>query len=109
MTVYDIAVIGKGLIGSAAACHLAASFPDLKICVIGPDEPKIRKAHDGVFASHYDQGTHHTCAGSQPVVGASSARVYQTVSRSLKTRAAYSFIIESAACEPPIFPIASSR
>ena len=56
MTVYDIAVIGKGLIGSAAARHLAASFPDLKICVIGPDEPQNRKAHDGVFASHYDQG-----------------------------------------------------
>ncbi len=56
MTVYDIAVNGKGLIGSAAARHLAASFPDLKICVIGPDEPQNRKAHDGVFASHYDQG-----------------------------------------------------
>ena len=56
MTVYDIAVIGKGLIGSAAARHLAVSFHDLKVCVIGPDEPQIRKAHDGVFASHYDQG-----------------------------------------------------
>ena len=49
MTVYDIAVIGKGLIGSAAARHLAVSFHDLKVCVIGPDEPQIRKAHDGVF------------------------------------------------------------
>lgn len=56
MTIYDIAVVGKGLIGSAAARHLTASFPALKICVIGPDEPQNRKAHMGVFASHYDQG-----------------------------------------------------
>ncbi|MDE2859132.1 MAG: FAD-dependent oxidoreductase [Chloroflexota bacterium] len=56
MTMYDIAVIGKGLIGSAAARHLAGNFPELKICVIGPDEPENRKAHQGVFASHYDQG-----------------------------------------------------
>ena len=56
MAAYDIAVIGAGLIGSAAARHLAADFPDLKLCVIGPDEPNDRKAHDGVFSSHYDQG-----------------------------------------------------
>ncbi|MCY4018141.1 MAG: FAD-dependent oxidoreductase [Chloroflexi bacterium] len=56
MTIYDVAVIGKGLIGSAATRHLAGNFPELEICVIGPDEPEIRKAHDGVFASHYDQG-----------------------------------------------------
>ncbi len=56
MTIYDIAVIGKGLIGSAAARHLAAGFPELKVCIIGPDEPSDRKTHDGVFASHYDQG-----------------------------------------------------
>ena len=53
---YDIAIVGKGLIGSAALRHLALNFPDLDVCVIGPDEPKDRKRHDGVFASHYDQG-----------------------------------------------------
>ena len=53
---FDIAVIGKGLIGSAALRHLTANFPSLRVCVIGPDEPPDRKAHRGVFASHYDQG-----------------------------------------------------
>ena len=56
MANYDIVVIGAGLIGSAAARHLASSFPELSVVVIGPDEPKDRKSHDGVFASHYDQG-----------------------------------------------------
>ena len=53
---YDIAVIGKGLIGSAALRHLSVNFPNLRVCVIGPDEPPDRKTHRGVFASHYDQG-----------------------------------------------------
>ena len=52
----DIAVIGKGLIGSAALRHLSQEFPDLNVCAIGPDEPAERKTHQGVFASHYDQG-----------------------------------------------------
>lgn len=56
MAIYDLAVIGKGLIGSAALRHLALNFPDLNVCAIGPDEPRNRKSHDGVFASHYDQG-----------------------------------------------------
>lgn len=53
---YDIIVIGKGLIGSAAIRHLAKSYPDLKVAIIGPDEPPNKKSHTGVFASHYDQG-----------------------------------------------------
>lgn len=56
VAIYDLAVIGKGLIGSAALRHLAVNFPNLNVCVIGPDEPSDRKAHQGVFASHYDQG-----------------------------------------------------
>ncbi len=56
MTTYDIAVIGKGLIGAGAIRHLSLTQPDLNICIIGPDEPENRKTHDGVFASHYDQG-----------------------------------------------------
>ncbi|MEM0990434.1 MAG: FAD-binding oxidoreductase [Pseudomonadota bacterium] len=47
-------VIGRGLIGSAAARHLAEST-DGVVC-IGPDEPTDRAAHTGVFASHYDEG-----------------------------------------------------
>lgn len=53
---YDIMVIGKGLMGAAAIKHLALKFPDLSLAAIGPDEPENRKTHTGVFASHYDQG-----------------------------------------------------
>ncbi len=56
MATYDIAVIGNGLMGSAALRHLALSCPDMKVCGIGPAEPRDRKTHQGVFASHYDQG-----------------------------------------------------
>ncbi|MEM6940000.1 MAG: FAD-dependent oxidoreductase [Pseudomonadota bacterium] len=51
---YKIAVVGRGLIGSAAGRHLAESTDG--IVVIGPDEPEARAGHDGVFASHYDEG-----------------------------------------------------
>ncbi|MCE2471103.1 MAG: FAD-dependent oxidoreductase [Anaerolineae bacterium] len=56
MATYDIAVIGNGLLGSAALRHLTVSCPKLKVCGIGPAEPRDRKTHQGVFASHYDQG-----------------------------------------------------
>ncbi|MDF1855156.1 FAD-dependent oxidoreductase [Pseudooceanicola sp.] len=49
-----IAVIGRGLIGSAAARHLAKA--GVEVTLIGPDEPTDRAAHRGVFASHYDEG-----------------------------------------------------
>lgn len=53
---FDLAVIGKGLIGSAALRHLTLNCPELNVCVVGPDEPRNRKTHDGLFSSHYDQG-----------------------------------------------------
>ncbi|WP_193170130.1 NAD(P)/FAD-dependent oxidoreductase [Nisaea nitritireducens] len=49
-----IIVIGRGMIGSAAARHLT-SIND-GITLIGPGEPADYAAHDGVFASHYDEG-----------------------------------------------------
>lgn len=49
-----IAVVGGGLIGSAAARHLAdAGVPPT---VFAPDEPVDKRAHHGVFGSHYDEG-----------------------------------------------------
>ncbi|MEO1681492.1 MAG: FAD-dependent oxidoreductase [Pseudomonadota bacterium] len=51
---HEIAVVGRGLIGSAAARHLAEAA-DGVLC-IGPDEPESRAAHTGVFGSHYDEG-----------------------------------------------------
>jgi sarcosine oxidase len=49
-----IAVIGRGLIGSAAARHLAGQ--GVRVTLIGPDEPADKASHRGVFASHYDEG-----------------------------------------------------
>lgn len=48
-----IAVIGKGMIGAAAARHLALMGED--VLLIGPDEPQDYASHPGVFASHYDE------------------------------------------------------
>ncbi|MEM9032930.1 MAG: FAD-dependent oxidoreductase, partial [Pseudomonadota bacterium] len=51
---HRIVVVGRGLIGSAAARHLGESMEG--IACVGPDEPPDRAPHDGVFASHYDEG-----------------------------------------------------
>jgi sarcosine oxidase len=51
---FDVAVIGNGMIGSAATRYLSAA--GLKVAGIGPGEPEVWKNHQGVFASHYDQG-----------------------------------------------------
>lgn len=50
----EIAVIGRGLIGTAAARHLALAGREVGL--IGPDEPPAMSTHQGVFASHYDEG-----------------------------------------------------
>ncbi|MFN2106301.1 MAG: NAD(P)/FAD-dependent oxidoreductase [Candidatus Promineifilaceae bacterium] len=53
-SMFDCLVIGKGLFGAAAAKYLSREMKH--IAVIGPDEPRDAAAHNGVFASHYDQG-----------------------------------------------------
>ena len=53
--IYEYAVVGKGLIGSAAGRYLSQNSDS--VVLIGPDEPQGNwREHDGVFASHYDQG-----------------------------------------------------
>jgi sarcosine oxidase len=47
-------IVGRGMMGAAAARHLARLTDG--VAVIGPDEPADRKSHEGVFASHYDEG-----------------------------------------------------
>ncbi|MEM7801941.1 MAG: FAD-dependent oxidoreductase [Chloroflexota bacterium] len=54
MAQYDVIVIGRGLIGSAAARHL--SLRGLNVLLIGPGEPTDHHTHDGIFGSHYDSG-----------------------------------------------------
>ncbi len=57
---YEYAVVGKGMIGAAAARYL--SQWSAGVVLIGPDEPQGDWAtHDGVFASHYDQGRITRC------------------------------------------------
>lgn len=51
---FDVVVVGAGLIGAAAARHLSSER--LGVLVLGVDEPTDWRAHDGVFASHYDEG-----------------------------------------------------
>ena len=51
---YDFLVIGAGLFGSAAARYLSQQSES--VAIIGPAEPDDWSAHNGVFASHYDQG-----------------------------------------------------
>lgn len=49
---FEFAIVGAGLFGSAAARHLSTMSDS--VVLIGPDEPKARRDHQGVFASHYD-------------------------------------------------------
>ena len=57
---YEYAVVGKGMIGSAAARYLSQTSDD--VVLVGPDEPTgAWSAHNGVFASHYDQGRITRC------------------------------------------------
>ena len=51
---HKIIVVGRGMMGAAAARHLALQTDG--VAVIGPDEPMGAWAdHQGVFASHYDE------------------------------------------------------
>ena len=51
---FEVAVVGAGMIGAAAARHLAEG--GRRVVVIGPGEPPDWPSADGPFASHYDSG-----------------------------------------------------
>ena len=51
---FRYAVVGCGLMGAAAARHLANMTEG--VALIGPSEPADKAEHRGVFASHYDEG-----------------------------------------------------
>ncbi|WP_028746296.1 NAD(P)/FAD-dependent oxidoreductase [Rhizobium mesoamericanum] len=50
---FKVIVVGRGMMGSAAARHLSLMIEG--VALIGPGEPAERKRHHGVFASHYDE------------------------------------------------------
>jgi glycine/D-amino acid oxidase-like deaminating enzyme len=64
-TRFQVAVIGKGMIGSAAARHLAQQMDG--VALIGPDEPSVRADHQDVFGSHYDEGRIYRILDSDPI------------------------------------------
>lgn len=51
----DIAVIGLGMIGSAALRYLSMPDSGIQALGIGPAEPSEWTSHQGAFASHYDR------------------------------------------------------
>ncbi|NTF07911.1 FAD-binding oxidoreductase [Agrobacterium rubi] len=51
-TQFKYIVVGAGMMGAAAARHLAGKTDG--VALIGPGEPADIKNHTGVFASHYD-------------------------------------------------------
>lgn len=51
---FDFVVVGRGMMGAAAARHLARS--GASVALVGPGEPRDWQSHDGVFSSHYDSG-----------------------------------------------------
>lgn len=64
MKIFDVIVVGKGLMGAAAAKYLAMQGGD--IAVIGADEPvAVNKAT--IFSSHYDQGRLQRIVGRNEV------------------------------------------
>ena len=38
--IYDVVIVGAGMMGSAAARH-ATTIPGTSVCLVGPDEPKV--------------------------------------------------------------------
>jgi glycine/D-amino acid oxidase-like deaminating enzyme len=58
-------VVGKGLIGSAAARHLAGEVDG--VCLVGPDEPPARAEHHDVFGAHYDEGRIYRVLDPNPI------------------------------------------
>jgi sarcosine oxidase len=51
---FDFVVVGRGMMGAAAARHLSAA--GASVALVGRGEPADWKRHDGVFSSHYDSG-----------------------------------------------------
>ncbi|OCP09393.1 MULTISPECIES: FAD-binding oxidoreductase [unclassified Ensifer] len=62
---FDFIVVGKGMMGAAAARHLALA--GASVALIGPDEPADWANHSGVFSSHYDNARITRTIDNDPV------------------------------------------
>jgi len=72
MSSVDVAVVGRGLIGSAAARHLAER--GVSTALVGPSEVPDRTVGEGPFSSHGDEGRITRIAGRTPVWSQLAAR-----------------------------------
>ena len=70
--IYDVAVVGAGMFGSAAGKYLAAR--GLKTLIIGAVEPQNWQTHDDVFGSHYDEARITRIVDPNPYWGELGAR-----------------------------------
>jgi len=61
----DFAVVGRGLMGTACAWHLAQAGH--RVTLVGPDEPADRAAHYGPFGSFHDAGRITRAIARDPV------------------------------------------
>ncbi|XP_042877243.1 monomeric sarcosine oxidase-like [Penaeus japonicus] len=52
--VFDLVIIGAGMMGSAAA-YYSSLIPGTSVCLVGPSEPKFRKDHE-IFGCWFDEG-----------------------------------------------------
>ncbi|MCP3976687.1 MAG: FAD-binding oxidoreductase [bacterium] len=65
---YDVAVVGKGLFGAAAARHLSRA--GLQTAVVGPDEPAPGdERFSGPFGAHFDEARIIVARGDEPAIG----------------------------------------
>lgn len=68
----DVVVVGRGLIGSAAARHLAEAGH--RVALVGSGEPADYDAPGAVFASHYDAGRITRISSVSPIWSELAAR-----------------------------------
>ena len=61
---YEFAVVGRGMIGSAAARYL--SKLSSSVAIFGETEPAELTAHQGSFASHYDSSRFYRVIDQTP-------------------------------------------
>ena len=64
---FDLAIVGAGLVGSAAARHAAASSPSIRVALIGPAESNGSSADERqAFGAHHDEGRITRCTDPDP-------------------------------------------
>ena len=66
--VYDLAIIGAGLIGSAAARHaVGGAVAGTRVALVGPCErPRDQWGNRSVFGAHHDEGRITRCTDPDP-------------------------------------------